>query len=62
MAGDFTKRLIVLGEDRLLDKHRPQGLQLMGQNLGHALVNAAVKIHGNVHLIAQSVPNGGHPP
>ena len=58
MAGNIAQRLDIFGKHRLLDKHGPVGLQLLGENLGHALMHPSVEIDAELHIITHGFPDG----
>lgn len=58
---DFREVLHVLAQNGLFQEHGVEFLQLLGQNLGHGLVDPAVEVNGNAEVFAAGFPNAGHP-
>lgn len=58
---DFREVLHVLAQNGLFQEHGIEFLQLLGQNLGHGLVDPAVEVNGNAEVFAAGFPNAGHP-
>ena len=60
-CGDFREVLHVLAQNGLLQEHGIKFLQLLGQNLGHGLVDPAVEVDGDAEVLAAGFPDAGHP-
>ena len=45
VIGDLLKRLGMFAQDRLFDEHQAEGIELLGQHLGHGAMHPAMEIH-----------------